>query len=85
MGDLGGGAALCSLLYVPPRRSDCLCLGALAGVMERMLRLDPALESAGLQVVEQREGLVQRLNQVEPGQLGKISRKRAEVWLKEQA
>ena len=38
-----------------------------------------ALEEAGISVVEEREVLVQRLNQVEPGQLGKISRRMAEA------
>jgi len=33
-----------------------------------------ALEAAGIRVLEEREVLVQRLNQAEPGQLGKISR-----------
>jgi len=37
-----------------------------------------ALEAAGIQVLEERDVLVQRLNQSEPGQLGKISRKMAE-------
>ena len=38
-----------------------------------------ALEAAGIQVLEEREVLVQRLNQTEPGQLGKISRRMAEA------
>lgn len=38
-----------------------------------------ALESAGIRVVEEREVLVQRLNQAEPGQLGKICRRMAEA------
>jgi len=38
-----------------------------------------ALETAGIRVVEEREVLVQRLKQTEPGQLGKISRKMAEA------
>jgi hypothetical protein len=33
-----------------------------------------ALEAAGIRVIEAREVLVQRLNQGEPGQLGKITR-----------
>lgn len=37
-----------------------------------------ALEAAGIRVLEEREVLVQRLNQMEPGQLGKISRRMAE-------
>jgi hypothetical protein len=36
-----------------------------------------ALESAGIRVVEEREVIVQRLNQAEPGQLGKIARRMA--------
>jgi hypothetical protein len=36
-----------------------------------------ALEAAGIDVLEEREVLVQRLNQAEPGQLGKISRRMA--------
>jgi prepilin-type processing-associated H-X9-DG protein len=38
-----------------------------------------ALEAAGITVVEEREVLVQRLNQAEPGQLGKITRRMAEA------
>jgi hypothetical protein len=33
-----------------------------------------ALEAAGIRVIEEREVLVQRLNQDEPGQLGKLTR-----------
>jgi len=36
-----------------------------------------ALEAAGIRVLEEREVLVQRLNQTEPGQLGKLSRRMA--------
>jgi len=38
-----------------------------------------ALEEAGIRVLEDREVLVQRLNQDEPGQLGKLSRRMAEA------
>jgi hypothetical protein len=38
-----------------------------------------ALEAAGIPVLEERDVLVQRLNQDEPGQLGKISRRMAEA------
>jgi hypothetical protein len=38
-----------------------------------------ALEAAGIQVLEELDVLVQRLNQDEPGQLGKISRRVAEA------
>lgn len=38
-----------------------------------------ALESAGIRVLEEREVLVQRLNQSEPGQLGKIAQKMAQA------
>src|SRR5258706_14041937 len=38
-----------------------------------------ALEAAGIRVLEERDVLVQRLNQAEPGQLGKISRRMAEA------
>jgi len=38
-----------------------------------------ALEAAGIRVVEEREVLVQRLNQTQPGQLGKITRRMAEA------
>ena len=38
-----------------------------------------ALESAGITVSEQREVLVQRLNQAQPGQLGLITRRMAEA------
>ena len=38
-----------------------------------------ALEAAGFRVLAQRDVLVQRLNQSEPGQLGKIARKMAEA------
>jgi hypothetical protein len=37
-----------------------------------------ALEAAGIRVLVEREVLIQRLNQGEPGQLGKISRRMAE-------
>lgn len=36
-----------------------------------------ALEAAGIEVVEEREVLVQRLDQEEPGQLGKLCRRMA--------
>ena len=38
-----------------------------------------ALETAGIRVLEERDVLVQRLNQAEPGQVGKISRRMAEA------
>jgi hypothetical protein len=38
-----------------------------------------ALEAAGIRVLEEQEVLVQKLNQTEPGQLGKISRRMAEA------
>lgn len=38
-----------------------------------------ALEAAGIRVLEDRDVLVQRLHQDEPGQLGKISRRMAEA------
>ncbi len=38
-----------------------------------------ALEAAGIRVIEEREVLVQRLNQSEPGQLGKICQRMAEA------
>ena len=38
-----------------------------------------ALQAAGIRVLAQRDVLVQRLNQSEPGQLGKISRRMAEA------
>jgi hypothetical protein len=38
-----------------------------------------ALEEKGIEVLEEREVLVQRLNQDQPGQLGKISRMMAEA------
>ena len=38
-----------------------------------------ALEAAGIRVLEEREVLVQRLNQAQPGQLGKITRRMAEA------
>ena len=38
-----------------------------------------ALEAAGIHVLEERDVLVQRLNQAEPGQLGKITRRMAEA------
>lgn len=38
-----------------------------------------ALEAAGIHVFEERDVLVQRLSQAEPGQLGKISRRMAEA------
>jgi hypothetical protein len=38
-----------------------------------------ALEAAGIKVLAEREVLVQRLNQAQPGQLGKITRRMAEA------
>jgi len=38
-----------------------------------------ALEAAGITVLRDREVLVQRLNQAQPGQLGKITRRMAEA------
>ena len=38
-----------------------------------------ALEAVGIRVIEEREVLVQRLRQGEPGQLGKISRRMADA------
>ncbi len=38
-----------------------------------------ALEAADIHVLEEREVLVQRLNQAQPGQLGKITRRMAEA------
>ena len=38
-----------------------------------------ALEAAGITVLREREVLVQRLSQAEPGQLGKITRRMAEA------
>lgn len=38
-----------------------------------------ALEAAGIEVLEEREVLIQRLHQEQPGQLGKISRLMAEA------
>jgi hypothetical protein len=38
-----------------------------------------ALEAAGIVVLEEREVLVQRLNQTQPGQLGKVTRRMAEA------
>lgn len=38
-----------------------------------------ALEAAGIKVLEVRDVLIQRLNQQQPGQLGKISRRMAEA------
>jgi hypothetical protein len=38
-----------------------------------------ALEAAGIRVLVEREVLIQRLNQAEPGQLGKISQRMAEA------
>jgi hypothetical protein len=38
-----------------------------------------ALEAAGITILDEREVLVQRLNQGQPGQLGKITRRMAEA------
>ena len=38
-----------------------------------------ALEAAGIRVLNEREVVVQRLNQSEPGQLGKLSRRMAQA------
>ena len=40
-----------------------------------------ALEAAGIRVVHQREVLIQRLRQDEPGQLGKLTRRMAEAGI----
>jgi hypothetical protein len=37
-----------------------------------------ALEAAGIQVLDEREVLIQRLNQAQPGQLGKLTRRMAQ-------
>jgi hypothetical protein len=37
------------------------------------------LEAAGIKVLDEREVLIQRLNQTEPGQLGKLSLRMAEA------
>jgi hypothetical protein len=38
-----------------------------------------ALEAAGIQVLNEREVLIQRLNQAQPGQLGKLTRRMAQA------
>jgi hypothetical protein len=38
-----------------------------------------ALEAVGIRVLEERDVLIQQLNQAEPGQLGKITRRMAEA------
>lgn len=38
-----------------------------------------ALENAGIEVLDEREVLIQKLNQGQPGQLGKISRRMADA------
>jgi hypothetical protein len=38
-----------------------------------------ALESAGIQVLDEREVLIQKLNQSQPGQLGKLTRRTAQA------
>lgn len=38
-----------------------------------------ALEAAGIQILQEREVLVQRLNQAKPGQLGQLTRQMAEA------
>jgi hypothetical protein len=43
------------------------------------MRRGRALEAAGIRVLSEREVLIQCLNQAEPGQLGKISRRMAEA------
>jgi hypothetical protein len=42
-------------------------------------RARQALQAAGIRVLEERDVVVQRLKQSEPGQLGKISRRMAEA------
>ena len=53
------------------------------GVAHFLVQVGPlarqALEAVGIKVLAVREVLVQRLNQEEPGQLGKISRKMAKA------
>ncbi len=48
-------------------------------LFEEATRARRALEDAGIEVLEDREVLIQRLNQEQPGQLGKISRLMAEA------
>lgn len=48
-------------------------------LVENGLAARQALEAAGIEVLAMQEVLVQRLNQGEPGQLGKISRKMADA------
>ena len=38
-----------------------------------------ALQAAGIQVLDEREVLIQRLNQDQPGQLGKLTRRMAQA------
>jgi hypothetical protein len=38
-----------------------------------------ALEAAGIQVLDEREVLIQRLNQAQPGQLGRLTRRMAQA------
>jgi len=38
-----------------------------------------ALEAAGIQVLDEREVIIQRLNQTQPGQLGKLTRRMAQA------
>ena len=38
-----------------------------------------ALQAAGIQVLDEREVLIQRLNQAQPGQLGKLTRRMAQA------
>lgn len=48
-------------------------------LVEDGVRARQALEAAGINVLAVREVLVQRLNQAEPGQLGKISQRMAKA------
>jgi len=44
-----------------------------------LLRTRRALEAAGIKVLDERDVLIQRLNQTEPGQLGKLSLRMAQA------
>jgi hypothetical protein len=63
----GGGGFLC--------RGD----GLMHFLFEDGAAARRALEANGIEVVDEREVLVQRLNQDQPGQLGKISRLMADA------
>jgi hypothetical protein len=79
----GGGAWVWSCTAAPGLGDDALPAHARRGIAHFLFANGSAarvaLEQAGIKVVAVRDVVVQRLNQDEPGQLGKITRRMAEA------